>query len=174
LRLISDSTGEEIDRGGSTVASREHLLARSAPTVARQTEVSSQVAYKFTVTAAANRKLVLDEAHFEVNGLVGTATFTLRRDGVNTPMQVIPGHDLVSSGNVEFDTLAQDFEVSAGSTATYVVEISGLDTSANAGRTREVKFANMIYLDDVTSPTGIVVAPYNVLPTSISSHYYPN
>ncbi len=176
MRIISDSTGLEVNRGTASIASRDHLLARSNPTVARQSEVSSQVAYKFTVTANANRKIILDQMHFEVEGLTGLANFTLRRDGVNTPMQVITAHDLQSSGNVIFDTLAQDFEVSAGGTVTYVVEISGLNTALNSGRTREVKFANMIYVDDVTTgfEQDIVVAPYNVLPTSISSHFYPN
>jgi len=154
MRIISDSTGLEVNRGTTAIASRDHLLARSNPTVARQSEVSSQVAYKFTVTANANRKITLDQLHFEVEGLTGTANFTLRRDGVNTPMQVINGHDLQLSGNVLFGDaapLAQDFEVSAGGTITYVVEISGLNTALNAGRTREVKFANMIYVDDVTA-----------------------
>jgi hypothetical protein len=130
MRLISDSTGEEINRGSASIASREHLLARSAPTVARLAESTSSTAYKFTVTAGANRKVVLTNIHFEVLGLTGTANFTLRKEGVNTPVEVINGHDLVSSGLVQFDTLAQDFEVAAGATTTYVVEISGVNTSA--------------------------------------------
>lgn len=69
MRVVSDSTSLTVDRGTAAIESREHLLARSNPAVARQSEVSSQVAYKFTVAADANRKLSMTGLTFEVNGL---------------------------------------------------------------------------------------------------------
>lgn len=67
LRLLSDSTGSEVNRGTTTIESRAHLLARSAPTVARLAESTSSTAYKFTVTAGANRKLTVNKLHFQVS-----------------------------------------------------------------------------------------------------------
>jgi len=44
--------------------------------------------------------------------LTGTATFILRKEGINTPIQVIAGHDL-SIPLVEFNASSPDFEVAA-------------------------------------------------------------
>jgi hypothetical protein len=66
MRILSDSTGAEIDRGVTSIQSRAHLLARSKPTVARQSEVNSSTAYKFSVTADANRKVKLNSLTFNV------------------------------------------------------------------------------------------------------------
>jgi len=55
--------------GISAIASNDHLFARSKPVVARVNESSSSVAYKFTVSANANRKIVLNQIKFDVLGL---------------------------------------------------------------------------------------------------------
>jgi len=66
MRLLSDSTGSEVDRGTTIIASRDHLLVRSTATVARLADSTSSIAYKFTVTAGANRKISLTGINFEV------------------------------------------------------------------------------------------------------------
>ena len=106
--------------------------------------------------------------------MTGTADFTLRKEGVNTVLETVLAHDLTSSTNVEFNTFSTEKDVEAGATVTYVVEISNVDTSlsGNKDRTREVKIVEMEYQDDVTSPVAIFVSPYNVLPTTASSHKY--
>ena len=83
MRIISDSTGLEITRAAGQVASREHLLARSKPTVTRLTEADSSTAYKFTVTADQNRRITLEAMVFNIRGIEETgsgATFELRRE----------------------------------------------------------------------------------------------
>jgi|GEM_PF-2692142 len=173
MRLVSDSTGLSVDRGATSVDSRLHLLARSAPTVAKLADANSSIAYKFTVTAGANRKISLTDLSFDVKGIAQVgATLTLRKDGSNVAMDTNTETLIVGGTVVVFNALAQDDEVAAGTTTTYVVEISGVDTAANLDRTREVRFVDATYEDDVTTPSPIAVSPYNVLPTTASSYKY--
>ncbi|MCH8518617.1 S-layer homology domain-containing protein [Candidatus Gracilibacteria bacterium] len=174
MRIISDSTGLEITRTGGVISSREHLLARSKPTVARLAEADSSTAYKFTVTADQNRRITLDSMVFNIRGIAQTgATFELRRDGSNDIIATGTGNLVTGGTNVTLDSFALDDEVAASATMTYVLEISGVDTQANVDRTREVRLTNLEYLDDVTSgATAITTAPYNVLPTTPSTFRY--
>jgi hypothetical protein len=173
MRILSDSTGAEIDRGVTSIQSRAHLLARSKPTVARQSEVNSSTAYKFSVTADANRKVKLNSLTFNVKWVVQNgATFTLRKDGSNDTIQTVNANLAISGTDVVFNTLATDNEVAAGTTMTYVVEISWVDTWANVDKTREVKVTDLVYQDDVDTPVNISVADYNLLPTTASTYKY--
>lgn len=174
MRVVSESTGLEVTGYSvSGVESDAHLLARSKPTVARLNESTSTTAYKFTVTADANRKISLDSMNFEVKGLVQTgATFTLRKDGSTNTIATATGDLVVAGTTVTLDTFARDFEVNAGESTTYVLEISGVDTGANVDRTREVTIEELVYRDDVDSPSDISVSSYNVLPTTASTYKY--
>jgi hypothetical protein len=173
MRILSDSTGAEIDRGVTSIQSRAHLLARSKPTVARQSEVNSSTAYKFSVTADANRKVKLNSLTFNVKWIVQNwASFTLKKDWSNDVIQTVNANLAISGTDVVFNTLSQDNEVAAGTTMTYVVEVSWVDTWANVDKTREVKVTDLVYQDDVDTPVAISVADYNLLPTTASTYKY--
>jgi hypothetical protein len=173
MRILSDSTGAEIDRGTDSIQSRTHLLARSKPTVARQSEVNSTTAYKFSVTADANRKVKLNTLTFNVKWIdQNNTTFTLRKDWSNDIMQSVSSNLVIGGTDVTFNTLSIDNEVAAWTTITYVLEISWVDTSANVDRTREVKITDLVYQDDVDTPAPISVANYNLLPTTASTYKY--
>ena len=112
---------------------------------------------------------------FNIRGVAQTgATFELRRDGSNEVIATATGVDLVTSGtNITLSSFTADDRINAGTSITYVLDISGVDTQANADRTREVRITDLHYLDDVMSPAPVVVtAPYNVLPTTPSTHRY--
>jgi len=176
MRVVSDSTGLEIttiDVAG--VESDSHLLARSKPTVARLNESTSTTAYKFTVTADANRKISLGSMLFNVKGLDQTnASFTLRKEGSANTIATSTGNLVVSGTDITLNSFARDFEVNAGESTTYVLEISGVDTGvgANADRTREVTIEELVYTDDVETTSPISVSSYNVLPTTASTYKY--
>ena len=174
MRVISDSTGAEIARTGGVISSNAHLLARSKPTIARDAEVNSSTAYKFSVTADANRKITLDTLVFNVRGINQTAAaFQIRRYGSNEIIAIETG-DLVTSGtDITLAGFTLDDEVAAGVTVTYVLEISWIDTAANLDRTREVRLADLWYTDDVTvTPVVIQTAAFNILPTTPSTFRY--
>lgn len=173
MRLVSESNGDELTNTTNLAVSNNHLLARSKATVARLAESNSTTAYKFTVTADANRKVTLQELVLNVRNIAqANAVFTLRKEGSNDVIQTVTQNLVVWGTDIVFDTLAIDREIAAGATTTYVVEISGVDTAANKDATREVRMTNLIYRDDVNTPVDISVSNYNLLPTTASTHKY--
>ncbi len=179
MRLVSDSTGQEIkDIDVSGVESETHLLARSKPTVSRLSESDSTIAYKFTVTADANRKVDLEKLEFNVRGVAQSgALFTLRKEG-SSAIVSNKSVDLSKDGSTfSFisSELSKDDEITSGTTTTYVLEIWGVDTTAggaNDESTREVELTDLVYQDDVNNPEDISVESYNILPTTATTHKY--
>ncbi|MCH8518389.1 hypothetical protein LAT59_01305, partial [Candidatus Gracilibacteria bacterium] len=176
MRIVSESTGSLVTRTGGVVSSREHLLTRSKPTITRHSETTSTTAFKFSITADQNRRLDLDALAFNVRGIIGDGiTFDFRRDGSNEIIASTTDVTLAIGGTDVILTGFQDgFQIAAGSTITYILEISGVDTSesGNRDRTREVRLTNLLYRDDVSTPSVIEVAPYNILPTTPSTYRY--
>ena len=174
MRLLSDSTGntlESVDSSG--VESEKHLLSRSKATVARLSESTSSTAYKFSVTADENRKLTLSGMNFEVKGLSGTnVDYTLRKEGSSNDMATTTGDLTIDGSLVELSSFMRDDVITAGTTTTYVLEISGVDTQANVDRTREVTIEELEYVNDVDGTDSVKVSDYSILPTTATTYSY--
>lgn len=96
MRIVSDSTGDTFARAGGVIASKNHLLARSKPTVAASAFTSSvNNLYEFTVTADANRKVTLEDLKLAISGsaVLSGGTITVYRE-------------TESAGNIVFETTA--------------------------------------------------------------------
>lgn len=173
MRLVSESNGDELTNTTNLAVSNNHLLSRSKATVARLAESNSTTAYKFTVTADSNRKINLQELVLNVKGIdqVG-ATFTLRKDGSNNVIQAVTTNVVPWGTDVTFDALSIDREIAGGTTITYVVEVSWVNTVTNKDATREARMTNLIYRDDVDTPVNVSISNYNLLPTTASTHKY--
>ena len=85
MRVLSESTGDSIDRGATAIAGNTHLLARSKPTVAATTfTASTNELYRFSVTADSNRKITLEDISASLNytgaGDLNNAQISIYRD----------------------------------------------------------------------------------------------
>ena len=170
MRVLSESTGENIDRGSDTIAGNAHLLARSKPTVAAvDFTPSTNNLYRFSVTADANRKITLDGLEMSVGGGAATnlagATITVRRDTVSGEV-VFTSTDLGATFTAEGNR-----DIEAGQTVQFFVTISG--GTPVKDDIREASITGLSYVDDVTSPASIQVSDFNVgIETETSSFTY--
>jgi hypothetical protein len=174
IRILSESTGTEIDRGNTPIVGNVFLLARSKPVVALSTFTpSSSDAYRFSVTANSNRKLTLNELKVEVGWTVTYTggTIVVYRDSIGSSN--IIGSGTLATGKVTI-TLngTASKEVAAGSTVTYYVQFEN-STGYTGEPTREVRISELKYTDDVTNAPVIDATLYNVwVPTNVSSYKY--
>lgn len=178
IRVISEATGEELDQFVVTnVKSNTHLYSRTKAIVARLSNVSDIVAYEFSVTADANRKLSLSGATFAIGWISGTGAVRLYEKGnTSNTIQITDS----STGQLN-STLTASFsgttfkDVSAGSTKTFVLEITNVDTSTsgNKDKTRTVRLDDITFTNDLTAGTDVVsVKDYNLIPTDSSTWKY--
>jgi hypothetical protein len=181
MRILWESTGVEIERAGVVISWNQHLLSRSKPTVAMSTFTPWITdAYRFTVTADANRKLTLTGLTLEVGGSVtySGGIVAVYRDSVGGSNLVGTGDltTIKSNGTIDLTNAVVSKEIPAGSTVTFYVQFENsegnFETSTQTP-TREVRVRWLKYFDDVTTPQDIEVSIYNVwIPTNVSSYTY--
>lgn len=176
VRVISEATGEELVLSFSGVTSNDHLYSRSRAVVARQSSVSDINAYEFSVTADANRKLTLSGATFNLGGISGTGNVRIYEKGnssnsISITTTVAGQLDSTLTASFSGTTFA---EISAGSTKTFVLEVTNVDTAANKDRTRTVRLDDISFINDLSNNSNDVVSVknYNVIPTDSSTWKY--
>ena len=172
MRVLSESTGDTIDRGSATIAGNAHLLARSKPTVAATSFTpSTNELYRFSVTADSNRKVTLENLVMEVTGSAAAtlsgATINVFRDSEASGNLVLTSSDLGAT----FTAGVGNRDVDSGQTVQFIVRISG--GSPVVDNIRETRITSLSYSDDVQTPVTINITPYNLgVPTTTSSFTY--
>jgi 1-aminocyclopropane-1-carboxylate deaminase/D-cysteine desulfhydrase-like pyridoxal-dependent ACC family enzyme len=140
--------------------------------------VSDVIAYEFSVTADANRKLTLSGVTFNLAGISGSGNVRLYEKGnsSNTISIATTATGVLQSELVASFSGTTFAEVSAGSSKTFVLEVTGVDTSstANKDKTRTVRLDDITFRNDLTDITTDVVSVknYNVIPTDSSTWKY--
>ncbi len=178
MRVISDSTGLEVDGYTPSLVSDEHMLSRSKVTVAATSFAASETdLYEFNVTADSNRKVTLTDINLDLWGSadLSGATITVYK---NTESSSNIAFELTTTGSVVTVGDLSNREISAGTTVKYIVKLKDVSNAYNlvqAGQSasRETRIDSLSFLTDVTGDSAVAVENYNVgVPTTTSSYTY--
>jgi len=169
LRLLSDSTGQQLVNANINndvaiaFSSQVHLLARSKPVVAVDTNVSGNTLYKFTVTADSNRYVDLKSVALAVNSIngVGYSSIKLTKDSTTgteigtfaAAWTAVPAA-ANEAGTIGAFTLTAPydttgFRINAGETVTFYVTATVNDNFRTTTYTRQLDLTNVNYNDSV-------------------------
>ena len=162
VRMVSESTGDTTTVVTGTAVAKSHLLVRSKPVVAISGAASLST-HTFTVTADANNRITLDGASIDLqNPSSSTGTYILYKDQENNGNVLASGS--IAAGSNVLTLSALDTEISAGTTKTFILKVSGALLSGNASNSKRIVSVKNISFVDMMNTSG------NVTISSVSAY----
>ena len=158
VRLVSESTGDNVTSFTGNAVSNSHLLVRSKPTVAINGSATAST-HTFTVTADANNRLLLDGTTFSITNPSNTAwTFKLYKDQ-EIAGNVIGTGTISSTGAIAFTTNSfVQTEISAGTSKTFIFKVSANLQSATVNSKRIFRVEDIAYTDVMNTGNNVSIS----------------
>ncbi len=155
MRILSDSTGQELNGFTGTATSNTHLYARSLPVVTDGAAQRNE--QKFSISADSNRKVTVKELTVDVN----VSSATLSDTNVNQ-LSLYAGNNVVTEASFALSGTTLTIsnlteEVSAGSTQEF--EIRNLDqiiSNTTSDSSRTMRVFGVDYTADINDATDII------------------
>ncbi|MDD3646395.1 MAG: hypothetical protein PHH06_03225 [Candidatus Gracilibacteria bacterium] len=164
VRLVSEATGDTVTSvsGEETAIAKSHLLVRSKPTLA-VSAAATLTTHTFTVTADANNRITLSGATIDLqNPSSSTGAFILYKDQEISGNSIATG--IIAAGSNELTLTGLDTEISAGTTKTFILKLSGGMLSGNAANAKRIMTVQDVSYVDMMNTGG------NVTISSVSSY----
>ncbi|MDP2090429.1 MAG: S-layer homology domain-containing protein [Candidatus Gracilibacteria bacterium] len=175
VRLVSESTGDTTTTVTGTAVAKSHLLVRSKPVVAVST-AATLTTHTFTVTADANNRIILDGASIDLqNPTANTGSYILYEDQEINGNEIATGSLVAGSNPLSLTSL--NTEVSAGTSKTFILKISGNVLNGFANQKRIAKISDVSYIDVMNTGGDVTVSSVSTysnvgLPTVESTFTY--
>ncbi len=175
VRLVSESTGDTTTTVTGTAVAKSHLLVRSKPVVAVST-AATLTTHTFTVTADANNRIILDGTTIDLQNPTGnTGSYILYKDQEIGGNEIATGSIAAGSNTLNLTALAT--EVSAGTSKTFILKVSGNVLNGTANQKRIAKVSNVSYTDVMNTGWDVAISSVSAysnvgLPTAESTFTY--
>ncbi|MDP3381351.1 MAG: hypothetical protein Q8S84_07850 [bacterium] len=150
-------------------------MVRSKPVVAVST-AATLTTHTFTVTADANNRIILDGASIDLqNPTANTGSYILYEDQEINGNEIATGSLVAGSNPLSLTSL--NTEVSAGTSKTFILKISGNVLNGFANQKRIAKISDVSYIDVMNTGGDVTVSSVSTysnvgLPTVESTFTY--